>query len=140
MIRNILLATDGSAPSGRAADLATSLALRYRSKVTVLHAYAPALTASGRSYFAAAACGTLNEAQSLTDQIASQLRNMGVADVETDVIEGPAVDVILGASEDHQADLIVIGARGRGDWKGVALGSVSMAVIQRADCAVMVVK
>lgn len=40
----------------------------------------------------------------------------------------------------YQADVIVIGARGQSPWQGLVLGSVSLAVTQRAPCAVLVVK
>lgn len=140
MISSILLAIDGSAPSQRAMDMAASLALRFRSKITVLHAYTPTPINGGRHSYMPSACSTPDEAQALTDQVASQLRKIGVAEVETAVVEGPAVNVILGAAEDHQADMIVIGARGVSAWQGVPLGSVSMAVTQRAACPVLVVK
>jgi len=140
MICNILLATDGSASSQRAAEMAAALAIRFRSKVTVLHAYAPISVNAGASEFPSSVCRTLQESQALTVRVASQLRKLGVAEVETDVIEGPAVNVILGAAENQRADMIVMGARGIGAWQGVPLGSVSMAVTQRAGCPVLVVK
>jgi nucleotide-binding universal stress UspA family protein len=65
---------------------------------------------------------------------------MGVATVVKDVLEGPATDAILRAAEARKPDLIVIGARGLGTWQGLLLGSVSMAVTQRAECPVLVVK
>jgi len=34
----------------------------------------------------------------------------------------------------------VVGGRGLGTWKGLILGSVSMAVTQRAGCPVLIVK
>jgi nucleotide-binding universal stress UspA family protein len=43
-------------------------------------------------------------------------------------------------SSNNCPDLIVIGARGLGTWPGLLLGSVSMAVTQRAQCPVLVVK
>jgi Universal stress protein family len=39
MLQNILLVTDGSAPAKRAADFAASLATRFGSTITVVHAY-----------------------------------------------------------------------------------------------------
>jgi nucleotide-binding universal stress UspA family protein len=48
--------------------------------------------------------------------------------------------VILGIAETRHIDLIVIGARGLSTWQGILLGSVSMAVAQRAECPVLVVK
>ncbi len=140
MIKNILLTTDGSAPAERAADFAASLATRYEAKVTVLHAFTPVPGHLGEPNYSRALYKTLEEAESLVADAAKRLREMGVADVETDVIEGSATDVILRVAETRKPDLMMIGARGLGTWKGLILGSVSMAVTQRAECPVLIVK
>jgi nucleotide-binding universal stress UspA family protein len=140
MIQNILLATDGSAPSERAADFAASLAARYEAKVTVLHVFTPLPGHLGEPNYSRALHQTLEEAKSLVADVAKRLREMRVAQVETDVIEGAAIGAILRVAETRQPDLIVMGARGLGTWKGIILGSVSMAVTQRAECPVLIVK
>lgn len=140
MIQTILLATDGSASAERAADFAASLALRYQAAVIVLNAFVTAMAHLGEPYHNRAPCQTLDEARSLVSQIARRLREMGIQNVDTEVIEGPAINVILGVAESRQPDLIVVGARGLSTWQGHMLGSVGMAVAQRADCPVLVVK
>jgi len=47
---------------------------------------------------------------------------------------------IIRAAENRKPDLVVIGGRGLGIWEGDILGSVSMAVTQRAKCPVLIVK
>lgn len=140
MIQEILLATDGSAAAERAASFAASLAIRYNARLMVLHAFAPLPRYLGEPTYSRVVYRTLEEAQTLLSDIAKRLREMGVAEVVTDFVEGPAVDVILGVAETRKPDLIVIGARGLGLWQGLLLGSVSMAVTQRAQCPVLVVK
>ena len=54
------------------------------------------------------------------------------------VISGRPERAIVDAAE--EASLIVVGARGRGDFASLLLGSVSRDVIQHADCTVYVVR
>lgn len=141
MIKRILLPTDGSTSSERAASYAASLAMRFHSKIKVIHAYTPSPGALGKHvYSGPGVYKSLEEAQTLLNEVAAQLRSMGIDDIETDAVIGPAANVIIGVAESHSADLIVIGARGLSTWQGILLGSISMAVTQRAECPVLVVK
>lgn len=140
MIKNILLATDGSAAAERAADFAASLAVRYDAVVTVLHAFTPVPGSLGEPDYSRALYETLDEAKALVADAAKRLREMKVKTVETDIIEDRPVNAILNVAGTRSTDLIVLGARGLGAWKGLVLGSVSMAVTQRAECPVLVVK
>ncbi len=140
MMQHILLATDGSAAAERAASLAASLARRYGARLTVLHAYAPPPNFLGEPNYSQALKQALDDSQALLHGTAKRLREMGVQDVDVDFVEGPAAAVILGVAETRQPDLIVLGGRGLSTWQGLLLGSVSMAVIHRAQCPVLVVK
>ena len=57
--------------------------------------------------------------------------------LERHVKQGRPPQVILEAAED--ADLVVVGSRGRDGFAGLLLGSVSSQVIQHAHCPVTVV-
>jgi len=140
MLQSILLVTDGSTPAKRAADFAANLATRFGSTIIVVHAYDHVPSYLGQPYYNEALAGVLLAAHTLTDDVVKHLLEMGVADVVKDVLEGPATDAILRTAEARKPDLIVIGARGLGTWQGRLLGSVSMAVTQRAECPVLVVK
>jgi nucleotide-binding universal stress UspA family protein len=53
---------------------------------------------------------------------------------------GNAGDVIVQEAEESKADLIVVGARGLGAARRLALGSVSTNVVHHAHCDVLVVR
>ena len=140
MIENILLATDGSMPAKQAAEFAASLALRFRAKVIVLHAYTPVPAYLGEPNFSQSFYETLDEAKALVKDAVDRLHDMGISEVETEVIEGPAANAVLGVAETRKPDIIVMGARGLSTWQGLLMGSVSLLVTQRAECPVLVVK
>ena len=58
--------------------------------------------------------------------------------VETAVIEGPAAQVLVDMSA--EADLLVVGSRGRGGFSELLLGSVSQQCVHHARCPVTVVR
>jgi nucleotide-binding universal stress UspA family protein len=136
MIQNILLATDGSPTARRAADLAASLALRLGAGLIILHACGPAAGNPPQR----TAAKVQQEAERFVTELALQFHTLGIAVIDTEIVEGPAINVILNLASARRPDMIVIGARGLGSWPGPALGSVSMAVTQRAECPVLVVK
>jgi nucleotide-binding universal stress UspA family protein len=57
--------------------------------------------------------------------------------LDRQVLQGPAAKVLLDAG--HDADMIVVGSRGRGGFAGLLLGSVSQQVAQHAPLPVVIV-
>jgi nucleotide-binding universal stress UspA family protein len=53
-------------------------------------------------------------------------------------VEGQAADVLLQEAQD--ADLLVVGNRGRGGFASLLLGSVSQQVVHHASCPVIIVR
>jgi len=58
--------------------------------------------------------------------------------VTTAVAEGPAATVLVDAAKD--ADLLVMGSRGRGGFRGMLLGSVSQSVAHHAPCPLVIIR
>ncbi len=59
-------------------------------------------------------------------------------DVTTRIAQGHPAEVLLNASED--ADLLVVGSRGRGGFEGLLIGSVSHQVVHHAKVPVLVAR
>jgi len=64
----------------------------------------------------------------------------GVEAVETVIVDGNPAKEIIAFAKARVADLIVIGSRGFGALKSLALGSISNKVAQLADCTCLTVK
>ena len=58
--------------------------------------------------------------------------------VATEVVEGHAGERLIELS--HEADMVVVGARGHGGFLGMVLGSVTGHVVNHAACPVVVVR
>lgn len=141
MFWHILFATDGSLGAERAADYAAALAVRFHSKVTILHAFNPAIgSRSGATFQTVEVFASQKDAESIVQRAAERMHNHGVEQVETNMLQGQPDHVILGVAESIKPDVIVIGARGVSTWQGLILGSTSMSVVQRAEIPVLVVK
>jgi nucleotide-binding universal stress UspA family protein len=61
----------------------------------------------------------------IAEDAAERARRAGAQSVEVLIDIGDPASTIVGVSEDLEADLIVMGRRGRGDLGGLLLGSVS---------------
>jgi nucleotide-binding universal stress UspA family protein len=138
-VGRIVVGIDGSDAARRALDWALEEGRVHRASVEAVHAWA--LPYAGGELFAAglydpepfegAARNVLDEAVESAD--ASGLP----APVTRTVTNGSAARAILVAAED--ADLVVVGSRGVGGFKGMVLGSVSHSVAHRATCPLIVV-
>jgi nucleotide-binding universal stress UspA family protein len=75
--------------------------------------------------------------QMLTDEIAPWWANFPEVDVESAVVPGHPVELLLGQS--RSAQLVVVGSRGREGYTGLLLGAVSHQLLHHADCPVLIV-
>ncbi|MGH3109552.1 MAG: universal stress protein [Gaiellaceae bacterium] len=140
MARPVIACVDGSELSRPVAQVAQRLAERLGLELVLLHV-APPTEAPGVS---AAAGGQqrlhdeeLRDAERLLDDLALEA-GLG-ADVRRRSEIGPAGDRIVAACADEQAELVVLGSRGRGGLKAALLGSVSSKVASQAPCPCVIV-
>ncbi|MFJ7243518.1 universal stress protein [Kitasatospora sp. NPDC098652] len=136
MTSTVVAGVDGSPASTAAAQWAAEEARRRGAALRLVHAW-PWLTDGVSSYagpddLPAAAERTLAEAADAVRQRRPELV------VDTDTVLDAPVDGLVAAAAD--AELLVLGSRGRGGFTGLLLGSVSMAVAGRSGTPVVVVR
>lgn len=138
MFNTIILGLDGSEQSLRALKISADLSQTFGAKLIIVHAYP--YTSDLRDY--KEYDKLLAQRQTAGLEFLAQARKSvesHTLEVEDDLLEGPAAERIISVAEARQADLIVLGTRGMGSFKGLLLGSVSNKVTHRAPCPVMVV-
>ncbi len=137
----VLVATDGSAGGRAAVERAADEAVQRSTVLVVLS-----------TWFLEMVDGYVVTTPGTDDwnQIEQRYRSMVEGDVaaarrphpdlqiEVRVERGPTAPTIVAAAA--EMDLLVIGSRGRGGFRGMLLGSVSQQVLESADCPVMVVR
>jgi nucleotide-binding universal stress UspA family protein len=77
------------------------------------------------------------DAEALLEDAIAQAGDTGGVEVERVVVDSPPGRALLDASEG--ADLLVVGSRGRGGFKGLLLGSVGQQCAHHAPCPVVIV-
>jgi len=80
------------------------------------------------------------EAQDLLDEEVAYAKDIGGAVTESHLRMGEADSRIIDLSEELDADLIVIGTRGRDSFERLVLGSDSENIVRYAPCTVMVAR
>ncbi|MFD4656408.1 universal stress protein [Kitasatospora sp. NPDC058444] len=136
MTSTVLAGVDGSPQSTAAAHWAADEAVRRGASLRLVHAW-PWLT-DGVSSFAEA--DDLPQAVRRTlAEAAEDIRALHPdLAVETDaVLDAPVDGLVAAASE---ADLLVLGSRGRGGFTGLLLGSVSMSAAGHSTVPLVVVR
>jgi nucleotide-binding universal stress UspA family protein len=152
-IKHILMATDGSELSMRAAAYAGDLARAFDARVTLVIVHdeqavipdawkAGGLDLEGGSLISTEDIRARMEENALANDLAQTANVIGDLATEPDLVNlwGHAADQICDYSAKHDVDLIVIGSHGRSGIIKALLGSVSHAVANSAPCAVTIVR
>lgn len=142
----ILVATDGSPHSRRAARVAAGLARATGARLFALHVTVqrvPTLFTGAKLYESPVLSRELHavlrrEAQRMLEDVR---REAAAANVRCDAILARAKHpwrAILGAARRHGCDLVVMGAHGRGGVAGELLGGQATQVLARSKIPVLV--
>ena len=137
----VLLATDLSTQAEKARGLVTHLSLPADSTVRVVYAFEPMPIVVGFAQAPVLDLTPEDERQlhAELEKFATPIRSSDRS-VENVLRFGRAADVILAEAQRFDADLIVVGNRGRGGIASMLLGSVSAEVTDRASCPVLVAR
>ncbi len=132
-IKTIVLGYDGSEGADKALGLASALARRHEARIVIVTAYDLKSPDTDGYRWAELEDG----ADAIAQKAVAKLANTGV-EAEVEVSGGPAGDVLLRTAVSREADLIVVGRRGRGLLADLLLGSASEYVVRRAKAPVLV--
>ncbi len=131
MFHKIMVPTDGSVQSGKAEDLAISLAEKFDSEIVAVHVIDDKLSQS----FAALE----TEGKEILNRVQNKGQARGITVNEILLFGNPGYDMnnIINKAE---ADLVVIGAQGRDRSEKILLGSVAEKTVKTSQIPVLVVK
>jgi nucleotide-binding universal stress UspA family protein len=136
----IVVGVEGSKGSKNALKWALDEA-RYRNAVVdVVTAYLPTYVpaAPDFGYVPPDPVYPLEELRNMQDADLDQVAAGSSMTIERRLLKGRAADTLIMAAEG--ADMLVVGSRGRGGFRGLLLGSVSQQIAQHASCAVVIVR
>jgi nucleotide-binding universal stress UspA family protein len=148
MGRTIVCGVDGSADSQAALGVAASMAEQLEARLVLAHIAEPAVVpydGAGRVSAGGVALAPMlpptrdeqeEESIQLLEQIAGEA---GLEEAERRVAIGFPAEQLAELADEVDAELIVVGSRGRGAFKAALLGSVSTSLIGVARCPVLVV-
>ncbi|MFC3041767.1 universal stress protein [Virgibacillus xinjiangensis] len=139
MYKKILLATDGSEHSERAAENAINLAkCNAGSKIDIVYV----IDANKAKTDVLNNWNTIDVNDSRKQQMrkAERMAKESGVSHEIKILHGEPGPVIVNYANENQMDVVVIGSRGLNGLQEFVLGSVSHKVAKRADCPVLIVK
>jgi len=140
-MEKILVPVDGSEQSHKAVAFAADLAKHYNATLYLLHVFKLTIIPEGLGEYVVLERAQL---QALGDKIISaaegEAKGRGIERIEATVVEGDPAERIIDYAKEHDMDIIVIGSRGLGAFKGLLLGSVSNKVSHRADRTCVIVR
>jgi nucleotide-binding universal stress UspA family protein len=138
----VAVGVDGSRPADDALAFALAEARRRGSKLRVVIAWHVPASALAGGLGAAPGFTPTDMETAARDALDEAIARAGAAaqgiEIETRVREGHPSDVLVNESAD--ADLLIVGSRGLGGFRGMLLGSVSHECAHHARCPVLIIR
>ena len=140
-MEKILVPVDGSEQSHKAITFAVDLASHYNATIYLLHVFKLTIIPEGLGEYVVSDRVQLRGlGNKIIAAAEDEARGHGIEHIKTAVAEGDPAERIIDYAKDHDVDIIVIGSRGLGTFKGLLLGSVSNKVTHRADRTCVIVR
>lgn len=135
----IVVGVDASEQAEVVVEKAIDLAQAFGAELHAVHVFQPPFV---YDLGAAIDVPMIEEAESgaVWNRVGPLLDEATGIEVERVRLTGGPAQMLVRYAEEHDADLIVVGNRGRGDFASLVLGSTSHGVIHSAGCDVVVVK
>lgn len=131
-IEQVVTAIDGSEPSMKAVGFAIELAEWKGAELTLVHVVPSDRVRDDEVYWDDADHEVLKQAGDLASEHGVEARRV--------MCSGNPAEAIAKLADEVDADLVIMGSRGRGRVAGTLLGSVSRGVLDRAHRPVLVVQ
>lgn len=148
MFQKILLATDGSEDSMKAADYALQLAKVSNAEVEIVYVspiirgvypYGMAGSAVNPEYIVEWEKHNAEESKKIIEQTAHNFDESGIK-YTSKILNGDPADEICNEAEQEKIETIIMGCRGQGAVSRFLFGSVSSKVLTHAHCSVLIVR
>jgi nucleotide-binding universal stress UspA family protein len=145
----ILFTTDGSDYARKAGETLSIIPFHDNTEITVLHVITPAfydipdrfmtkIDQNDREHLKNFGSQELRESQKIIAQIVEYLMK-GFSNIRTMTRTGDPSDEILQTANELNADMIVVGSKGMGGFRGI-VESLSRYILSAADCSVLIGK
>ncbi|WGV27928.1 universal stress protein [Halotia branconii] len=139
MLKNILVALDGSEIAEKVIEVFKDLVLSEETKVILCHVFA-----TPESEMELPADRPHPESPTFSyfhiEKLLQAYQEKLSINSELEMVTGDPADEIIRLANIYQADLLIIGSRGLTGMKRIVQGSVSSQVVEEANCSVLVVK
>ena len=122
MFDHILLAVDGSDHSLKAAKVTGDLARLSSGTLHVMTAFDELPHYLGEPNLSKAIAERTNSAEKILSAAIKEIGEIP-GECDSEYLEGSPAETILRDAETHNADLIIMGTRGRGEMRSLLLGS-----------------
>ena len=139
-MKQILIATDGSPSAQEAVDVGLELAKEQGADVTFVHVTPAEEIRGGRGGAHALTHREEIDESETALKDASEAADAAGVSYALERFSGVTVDTIVALADAKNADMIVLGNRGRNAVASALLGSVSQGVVHEAKRPVLVVK